>query len=278
MQPLKSLAYIAIPIIVIATNSSAQTEIYSGPIGNPTAVLTNLARNELYTFSIASAGQQVTVNPTSQTLVFDKFQINTAPLTISKSLSVTVGFGQVKNYTLTLAFDAKVFEFNDGGVSHALSPSLNGKYDILGTGNGNYVTPVGGGNLTGSYTVNGPTQTAVGTFSVPINVYSYMMVPTILDASSYPSKLTLTRNDTQFHAFFDFASGGQSNVNFIDRTVDGQSIVWGFSETYISGSFGEVTSGALAAIPEPSTYATIIGSILLVFGIWKRRKKTSQSP
>ncbi len=205
----------------------AQALTYSGPLGSASALIRSVGGSyESYQYTVASAGQQITVDPTALTLSFDGFQILTAPLTISKQIQITAGFGQVKTYNLSLNFYAKVFSFNDGGAAHSLSPTTGGNYEILNTGNLGYVTPVGGASLTGTYSVTGPTQSATGSFNVPINGYSYMMVPNTLNTSSYPDRLTLSHSNGYFYTSFNFPQGGSSGVDFIDATVDGATMDW----------------------------------------------------
>lgn len=236
-------------------------------------------------FTLARHGFEVTVDPNALTARFDEFRLTTSGITFNRTEALTVGFGQTKTFNLTLNFDPLLLRWGENNsVSHSLSAGSNGDYKVAGLEPG-LSAFYASGNLTGSYTIAGPTQTVTGTFSRAVQLdpgNSGGFVGDRIGTSGYPGSLTVgssTDSPTYYVANFVVAGG----PNFISETVDGVSISTGVYRVYASGitdassqrlSFSQ---GELAAIPEPSTYAVIAGALALIGVAVQRARGRSNS-
>lgn len=281
------LKFVLLPIFFPLVALRAQSVVYSGPLGSPTLQIKNSADNTFINFPVITAGQEIAVDATALTVLFQKFQIQTSSFTASKSLSITVGFGQSKDYTINLTFAASTFAVADATGTHSLAPASGGAYNVmgLGTSTGLVYSAVGSINLTGTYSVVGPTQTVSGSFNVPLNINAdnTLVVPNSVNTNGYPSSLVFSNSSNSFHEYAGFGVGGSYVTNFVDATVDGQRVTWGFSTFDFQGQFGTVFPGYLSgspvsssgsSIPEPSTYAAIFGVTVLGFAVYRRRNKS----
>ena len=266
------------PLLFFVTSAAhpllASTTVYSGPIGSPSIQILDggYAESNTYFVPVASAGMQVSVDPTALNLQFQTFRFQSNAVTLSRNVAVTAGFGITKNYNIQLALDPITYQISDNVSSHGLLPTTGGNYDIQDTGNLNYVTAFSTSAITGSYTILGPTETATGSFSMIPSGTNYMIVPNVVNTNNYPTELVFSHSNNQFYTFFDFLSGASEHLTpitndnyFFNRIVDGENISWGFWRMQFSGTFGTTTPGALAPIPEPSTWAVISVGALLVF-------------
>jgi hypothetical protein len=269
----------------------AQLSTYSGAINQPTLRLLDggYATSNSYDISIGSAGVEFSVDPVAQTLRFDQFRVITAPTSLTRTQSITIGFGSTATFTTTITFDSIIFSFNDGVPSHALTAGLNGNYAIENTAQVGYSPVVGSLYFSGSYVVSGPTSTSSGTFNIPAasaNSSFYMTVPDTIQTSNFPSELSLSRsnNGNKFYTFLDMRSGSGSsylttttNDNyFVNTVVDGQQIQWGFWRAQFEGSYGTAQQGSLAAVPEPEAYATAVGLLCLAYAASRKRKQAKK--
>ena len=124
-------------------------------------------------------------------------------------------------------------------------------------------------SLTGSYMVTGPNGTYSGQILSDISSVIYYHFAPRLDSFGYPETLSFESN-------YDFLFGLSNNL--FSTTIDGRAISIGISQLQVTGEIGNVgsrllfTQGSLAAIPEPTTYATIAGLVVLVFGALRRSK------
>lgn len=227
-----------------------------------------------------SGGYQISVNPSALTLNFDLLSVSTQAAQIVQTQSFTVGFGAAKTVVTTINIDSLNLSFSNLNGSHSLSPASGGVYNISDTFNlqngGNWLVGLhlsGGitGSLTGSYTIQGPTQSASGTFTQPIlfennwlqnNSILASTLPSGLDTNGYPDQVSFT-NALSFALHLK-----PQTSNFVSGTVDGVAVQTGIQYFALSVPAAGVT---LAAVPEPSTYAAIAGVIALVVGVWKRR-------
>jgi hypothetical protein len=269
----------------------AQLSTYSGAINQPTLRLLDggYANSNSYDISIGSAGVEFSVDPVAQTLRFDQFRVITAPTSLTRTQSITIGFGSTATFTTTITFDSIIFSFTDGVPSHALTAGLNGNYAIENTAQVGYSPVVGSLYFSGSYVVSGPTSTSSGTFNIPAasaNSSFYMTVPDTIQTSNFPSELSLSRsnNGNKFYTFLDMRSGSGSsylttttNDNyFVNTVVDGQQIQWGFWRAQFEGSYGTAQQGSLAAVPEPEAYATAVGLLCLAYAASRKRKQAKK--
>lgn len=250
-------------------------------------------------------GFQITVDPTAQTLSFDEVRVQTAAFTISRTSTITVGFGQTKTFTETLNVNPMVWSASDSHIE-TLVPGVNGAYTIQGVDTSfsylssdpaSYVT--GSATATGTYTITGPTQTVTGSFSQTLNATGEMILgsatefhgPVTLGTSNYPATLELGGSASSYFIF--------SFVNTdlpISDVVDGTSI-----QTGLGGSgFGEnnntiffdtvytntnsvplsLTAGTLpTAVPEPAAIAAWLGALAFAGGCFShyRRHRVSAS-
>lgn len=241
------------------------------------------AESTTYFLPVTSAGMQASVDAAALTLEYQTFRIQSAATTLSRNVSITSGFGATKNYNLKLNLDPVIYQITDGVPSHGLSAATGGNYTIQNTGNLNYVTAITTTTVTGSYTIVGPTETVTGTFAIPASGTNYMIVPDTINTSNFPAQLTFSHTNNQFHTFLDFLSGASVHLTpttndnyFINTTVDGENVTWGFWRMHFSGNFGTTSPGALAAIPEPGIYAGMsIGALFLVTVFARRRGRDS---
>lgn len=264
----------------------------------------NLATNGTFTGAastdntlVTSVGFQITVNPTALTLTFDSLQLATAPFTISRTSTITVGFGQTKTFTETYAVNPIRWTLSDSHVE-TLTPAQDGNYNIVASF---YSPPLvydiadayisGSALATGTYSIQGPTETVSGSFSQTLTAaahlpFSAVYLPTILDTSNYPHSLDL--GAVGDHFWFSFVSGTLP----ISTTVDGVSIQTGLGSAgsafnqflqaivYTSNSTTPISlyQGSLAPltlVPEPASAALVAGSSgLAVAWFFRRRRLT----
>jgi hypothetical protein len=279
-------------ILLLLPHLAAQSSTYSGAISQPSLRLLDggYATSNTYSISIGSAGVEFSVDPSAQTLRFDQFRISTAPTSLTRTQTITTGFGSTATFTTTLTFDAMVFSITNGVASHPLSAGLNGSYAIQNTAQEGYSTVVGSFYFSGSYVVSGPTQTVSGTFNIPAasaNSSFYMTVPDTIQTSNFPEQLSLSRSDNgnKFYTFLDMRSGSGSSYlttttndnHFVNTVVDGQQIQWGFWRAQFEGTYGSAQPGSLAAVPEPEIYATAAGLACLAYAASRKRRQARKA-
>lgn len=214
---------------------------------------------------------------------FQAFRFDTPATTLTRSFSVTDGFGSSQNFSTTLNLDAMSFTITDAIASHSLSPASGGNYSIQNTNvvNGGYLTAVSTGRVTGSYSITGPTETVTGSFNMPLAMdVNYMLVPNLLNTTNYPSQLGLSStSNLPFLAYFIYQNDQNEHLTsttndnyFVNRVVDGQTVSWSFWRMELSGFYSTVTPGAL--IPEPTSCALIAG--VAAFGACVLRRQRAK--
>lgn len=271
------------------------TYSYSGPATSPDLVRIVASSSGTFNTTPVSTdaagltkGIQITVNPTDLKLTFDKTTLlTTAPSSLVQTQNVSVGFGQTKSFTATISLDAinlSIGNATANGVGYnALTAASGGDYDIESTLNyppGLIMGYLGlsgsiSGNLTGTYTIQGPTETATGSFDVPLswlNYYNYQ--PQTLSTDGFPSTLALSGS---FSAAFNYWFT-PTTENFINATVDGVQISTGIDQVklqFVTDDFA-LTPGSLSSIPEPSTYVVVFGLTVFGFTVFRRHNRSSK--
>lgn len=264
--------------------SGAATGADAVTIAGSTTTFTNATS---VTAAGATKAYQVSVNPNTLRLGFDTTAITTvAPSSLVQNQSITPGFGQPsKAFTATISINAiNLTVANVSGVNaYSLAAGSSGIYKIEGAENWNggefgfrgYLGLTGTitGTVSGTWTIQGPTESASGSFDQSLsflNYYNYL--PALIDTSSYPSYLTFapiesggffTRSES-YNFYFVLAS-----QDFATATVDGVTISTGISQVQMSLAG---TGFNLTAVPEPSTYAAIFGVCALGLAVYRRRQ------
>ena len=199
----------------------------------------------------------VTFDWDAPSILFDSVELNFAGGTMLWVGYFTVAPGETTNVTTTVTIEPFSIQAMDVGPL-ALTPTFGGKYLIEDNADGTH----GGFEnllLTGSYEVNGPTESKTGTFSTLMPVQADYHFPTYeLHTSSYPSSVLLTPH----------SSGPRFEIlplQIVDVIVDNIPIDLSLSKASFS------PNGELYLTPEPTTL------LLLGFGIvmGRRRKKTT---
>ena len=158
------LKFVLLTMFLPLVTMRAQSVVYSGNFTSPYAALQDIGVS-WSTFSTATVGVQVAVDPNALRLSFQKFQLETPSFSLTKTVSISAGFGgATKNYSVALNFNALTFVMSDGIASHSLSAGTGGNYSISGTTD--LLHPTESLVLTGSYTIVGPTTTVTNAFSV----------------------------------------------------------------------------------------------------------------
>ena len=268
------LKFVLLTMFLPLVTMRAQSVVYSGNFTSPYAALQDIGVS-WSTFSTATVGVQVAVDPNALRLSFQKFQLETPSFSLTKTVSISAGFGgATKNDSVALNFNALTFVMSDGIASHSLSAGTGGNYSISGTTD--LLHPIESLVLTGSYTIVGPTTTVTNAFSVQAAGTTYLRAPTTLNTTNYPSSLTLSRTDIYTFTNEYYFTSGQTNVNFVNASVDGEQITWAFGSFAFGGTLATLSPGSLAAsaVPEPATYAAIFGVTALGFAAYRRRNKS----
>ena len=282
----------ALLLQVLTLHAQFATYTYSGAATGADAITitgstTTFSSTTTVTAAGATKAYQISVNPSTLRLGFDTTAITTtAPSSLVQTQSITPGFGQPsQNYTATISINAiNLSVANISGVNaYSLAAGSSGIYKIEGAENWNggefgfrgYLGLTGTitGTVSGTWTIQGPTESASGSFDQSLsflNYYNYL--PALIDTSSYPSYLTFapiesggffTRSES-YNFYFGLAS-----QDFATATVDGVTISTGISQVQMSLAG---TGFNLTAVPEPSTYAAIFGVCVLGLAVYRRRQ------
>lgn len=248
---------------LLGTKVLAQSVTYSGEGGSGSLqIYLGVQADAPYVYlPVDSTAEQITADPTALTIQLDELRINTGQLTTSYTESINTGFGRANDYTVTLTFAAQTIDMFGLGNTYALTPVGSGQYSFTSS-NEHVFSPA---NILVDYSVQGPTQSASGTFDFP----SYF--DTAIGGSQGTAFLNTINYPTQLQSSAAFYS--ENNNVQTAPTVDGAQVPIQFGGVF---PFTDVTMtpGSLAAVPEPSTYASIVGAAALGFAAIRRRRKT----
>ena len=258
--------------LLVATSSHAAPEAhhYSGPyitttFSNQLLVTsgTGSYATQYLGFNVTKLEYDLVVDPAALTAVFTSARFEYAAATIQQTTEFTVGFGPAITVLTTINFESGSFTFFDPSI-RALTPGVGGIFNI---GAGEAGSQSVSGHFSGTFSIQGPTETVSGSFSVS-DFTSQLVLPNKLDTSLYPSELRLID---------DSASGVMGahfvNENFIIGTVDGITINTGISAFDLLGRYNlTLSAGSLASIPEPAHIGLLTALGSLAAGLCRRRR------
>lgn len=168
--------------------------------------------------------------------------------------------GQDVPITTTLDFDFTL-NFRD---DQALTMTSSGNNRFLVNDFERDSLPEPGSPFSGAYSFLGPTDLAVGIFSVNPQ-WQRQNQPTI-DMTDYPNSVAVLGSPSWWTS---------DDFDLVSDTVDGADIFFGFDEIWIQPR--NRIQFVRFAIPEPSTYALAVGVFLLAFILFKRMRRVANA-
>lgn len=199
-----------------------------------------------------TANLEASIDPAGPQITFDKYEIVMKPFTTTLTDSFPVGLGNNVTVKTTINFDQIVSDVDNWGPM-TLTPESGGVYSITWPSLPTAMTTT----VTGSYTVEGPTETKSGTFSKELRPHT--ATPPArwsLNATDYPSSVTLMNDNTlQWNATYE--------PYLITETVDALDVSVSMGGRY--ALFGDT----VLSVPEPASLAMLgLGGLALI-----RRKR-----
>jgi hypothetical protein len=296
MSPVKLIASLSAVLLCSAPALLGQTYIVNDPLDN-TDRSTQALPGEAAWFK--GGGTNVVLNPTTDGMIFTRSDAGTSRLLATNFTSTTLTVGQtlVMDYTFSASSIASGNAFN--------TDNRLGLFNFNGTGqmtadnssaNGPSFTGVGG------YTVYFHLSTALA--ATPFTINKMSASPTNMSSSgsftalSGPTTLVTPSGGLSSNAEYtlrmelSYVSASQMDitVSFRDSTnavlaavtaSDTSNITTTFdSFLYRAGThnnFGQtqtITHFAVSTIPEPSTYAALLGAAALGLVAYRRRRAT----
>lgn len=209
----------------------------------------------IYVFqpNAVSAEIDAIFDPSASTLTYVSQSFAAQGMTYQQTKSLTAGSGATEDITLSLHIDAGTATQTDLGP-FTMAPTAGGVYRLyqdLYPGTWSI-------NVTGSYTLTGPTQSISGTFAEQQFAYLWLGVPPNweFDPTGLPGSGKLVGDQVLSW------NPKYPDPNVIDATVDGVPITVSLPED--EWSFGS-SSVILTAVPEPIQLGLVIGAGLFIY-------------
>lgn len=214
-----------------------------------------------------------------------------ATYNLSSSLLVNASYSGPAVYGGVYGFSETDAATNGGVVAVARGEGL-GNPDLI-----RFQSPIGGGTV--AQTLNGALlfDTAAGSLSEFSSFASNMRMALGSTSGNYAVHWMVVGNGT---SYVSQSTTGAMTADFAEFSIDPSSTAWSVatldSEMALSGLDFSLSSGAItgvthvgiyltanttghtfdlqtfAAVPEPSTYAALLGALALGFAFWRRRR------
>jgi hypothetical protein len=251
--------------VILPFSANAAINVFSGTTSNLSPEFPYIAVNGDLTdpfFTSSQAQVYAEIDDVANTFKVSNLSVTVASTTQFYSKSVTVGLGQTKEFDIELTLRGFSFQSSDL-VESLLTPESGGFFSVETTG---LLYPFTTDPIIFDYTITGPTETVSGTSSaLPVSelLVNYFGSSTLIDTNNYPNSIVLG------DLFYSLRYG--SDFTIFDETVDGagldMSVIGGGNQLH-----NEDSNIVLTSVPEPSSFALIVGSFaLLTFGASRRR-------
>lgn len=202
----------------------------------------------IYEQSVCAA-VTASVDEASNQISFDRYQIVMQPFVATLTDSFPVSLGDNVVVTTTIYFDEVVSAVDDWGPFD-LVPEAGGTFAIAWEDLPAAMTTT----VTGSYTVEGPTETRSGSFSKELRPYTARPPDRwSLDASGYPDSMRLVGcNTLQWNATYA--------PYLIDEFVDNVAV-----EVSMGGRYARFDDLLITRVPEPATLCLLaVGGLVMI--------------